>query len=80
VLALIRDLSPAQWLADPGDGSRSIYRIVEHMAESGCVYLRYLVGKVDGLAEALRAVQGDPAILPESCHRCGSSPARGWRR
>jgi predicted RNase H-like HicB family nuclease/uncharacterized damage-inducible protein DinB len=69
LLAVIGGLPPAQLLADPGDGSRSIYRIVEHMAESGCVYLRYLVGKVDGLAEALRAVQSDPAILPATLDR-----------
>jgi uncharacterized damage-inducible protein DinB len=64
VLAVIGGLPSEQLMAEPGDGSRSIFRIVEHMAEAGCVYLRYLVGKVDGLAEALRAVQSDPAVLP----------------
>jgi predicted RNase H-like HicB family nuclease len=47
VLALIRDLSPEQLVAEPGDGSRSLFRIVEHMAESGCVYLRYLALMLD---------------------------------
>jgi predicted RNase H-like HicB family nuclease len=57
LLELIRDLPPEQWLAEPAAGGRSIARIVEHVAESHCVYLRYIVGRVDGLPEALRAVQ-----------------------
>ena len=69
VLALIRDLPPAQLVAEPPDGSRSILNIVEHIAESGCVYLRYLVGKVDGLTEALRAVQNDPEAPADALAR-----------
>jgi predicted RNase H-like HicB family nuclease/uncharacterized damage-inducible protein DinB len=57
LLELIRDLSPEQLLAEPAAGGRAIARIVEHVAESHCVYLRYIVGKVDGLPEALNSVQ-----------------------
>ena len=63
LLALIREVPQAQLVAEPSDGSRSLFRILEHMTESQCVYLRYLVGKVDGLAEAQRAVQAGPAEL-----------------
>jgi uncharacterized damage-inducible protein DinB/predicted RNase H-like HicB family nuclease len=57
LLALLRDLPKEQLLAEPETGGRSIYQILEHVAESQSVYLRYLVGKVEGLSEALRAVQ-----------------------
>jgi predicted RNase H-like HicB family nuclease/uncharacterized damage-inducible protein DinB len=57
LLDSIRDLPPEQWLAEPAGGGRSIARIVEHVAESHCAYVRYTVGKVEGLSEALRAVQ-----------------------
>jgi uncharacterized damage-inducible protein DinB/predicted RNase H-like HicB family nuclease len=57
LLEPVRDLPSEQWLAEPAGGGRSIARIIEHVAESHCVYVRYTVGKVDGLSEALRAVQ-----------------------
>jgi predicted RNase H-like HicB family nuclease/uncharacterized damage-inducible protein DinB len=60
----IRDVTPKQLLAEPKSGGRSIQRILEHVAESHGVYLRYLVGKVDGLSAALRAVQQNPQALP----------------
>jgi predicted RNase H-like HicB family nuclease/uncharacterized damage-inducible protein DinB len=69
LLALIRDVPQAQLVAEPEGGSRSIYRILEHIAESQCVYLRYLVGRVDGLSEALRALQSDPEGLSAALAR-----------
>ena len=66
LLALIRDVPQAQLVAEPEGGGRSIYRILEHIAESQCVYLRYLVGKVDCLLEAQRAVQGGPESLSDA--------------
>ena len=66
LLELVRDLPLSQLLEEPKSGGRSIYHILEHVAESQVVYLRYLVGKVDGLSEALRAVQKEPVevLLP----------------
>jgi predicted RNase H-like HicB family nuclease/uncharacterized damage-inducible protein DinB len=46
--------------AEPEGGGRSISRILEHVAESQCVYLRMAVGKVEGLNEALHAAIADP--------------------
>jgi hypothetical protein len=51
-------------LAEPASGGRSLYRIAEHVAESHAVYLRYLVGRVDGLSEALRGLQGPETVAP----------------
>lgn len=64
LLQLIRDVSPERLVAEPEGTGRSIYRILEHAAASQCVYLRYAVGKVDGLSEALRAVQQGPEAIP----------------
>jgi predicted RNase H-like HicB family nuclease/uncharacterized damage-inducible protein DinB len=57
LLALVRELSSEQLDAEPAGGGRPITRILEHVAESHCTYLRYIVGKVDGLPEALRSLQ-----------------------
>ena len=66
LLELVRDLPLSQLLEEPKSGGRSIYHILEHVAESQAVYLRYLVGKLDSLSEALRAVQKGPVefLLP----------------
>ena len=63
LLELASDLPTERLATEPEGGGRSIYRILEHVAESHSVYLRYLVGKVDGLSEALRAVQQGPEGL-----------------
>ncbi len=64
LLKLIRDVPRKPLIAEPRSGGRSIYHILEHVAGSECVYLRYLVGKVDGLSEAMRAVEQSPDNLP----------------
>ncbi len=65
LLELIRDVTQEQMLIEPKGGGRSIYDILEHMAESHVVYLRYLVSNVDGLSQALKAVQKEgPDSLP----------------
>jgi predicted RNase H-like HicB family nuclease/uncharacterized damage-inducible protein DinB len=60
LLDLIKPLTREQLAGQPEKG-RSIQQILEHVAESDGYYLRYLVGKVDGLSEALKAVQAGPA-------------------
>ncbi|MBI2757641.1 MAG: type II toxin-antitoxin system HicB family antitoxin [Chloroflexi bacterium] len=65
LLELIRDVTQEQMLVEPKGGGRSIYGILEHMAESHTVYLRYLVSNVSGLSQALKAVQEEgPDSLP----------------
>jgi len=60
LLELVGELSEAQLLAQPETG-RTLHHILQHMAESHGVYLRYLVGKVDGLAALLRSIEHAPA-------------------
>lgn len=63
LLDLTRDLPEEQLLAEPEGRGRSLYHILEHLAESHGVYLRYLVSQVEGLSGALRAVrQGSPDL------------------
>ena len=69
LLEMIGDLPHRQLLAEPKGGGRSIYHILGHVAGSECVYLRYLVGKVDGLSDALRAVEQSPDHLPFALSR-----------
>ena len=66
LLQLIRDAPRKRLVAEPEGTGRSIYRILEHIAGSQCVYLRYLVGKVDGLSDALRVVEQGPVALPSA--------------
>jgi len=62
---MVSELSLDQLQEEPQGGGRSIYHILQHMAESQGVYLRYLAGKVDGLPDALKAVRDAPMeILP----------------
>lgn len=61
-LESIRALSQQQLAATPSNG-RSILEIVNHVAESEAVYLRYLVGKVDGQSDALKAVKNPVALI-----------------
>jgi predicted RNase H-like HicB family nuclease len=65
LLKSIRNLPRKRLIAKPAAG-RSIYEILGHVAGTECVYLRYLVGKVDGLSDAMRAVTSSddlPAAL-----------------
>jgi predicted RNase H-like HicB family nuclease/uncharacterized damage-inducible protein DinB len=64
LLGLVKALTREEWLTQPEKG-RTIRQILEHLAESDGYYLRYLVGKVEGLPEALKAVrEGPPEALP----------------
>lgn len=54
---LLRQVPSKQWGIEPKAGGRSIHGIVDHVAQANAVYLRYLVGKVDGLSEALKAIK-----------------------
>jgi len=56
---LIRTVPQAQLLAKPEKG-RSLHGILAHLASSHGYYLRYLVGKVDGLSQAIKAVSAGP--------------------
>jgi len=65
LLAQTRGLSPERTAAGPEAGGRSIDAILRHTAGSQGVYLRYLVGKVDGLSEALKQAEtAEPGTLP----------------
>lgn len=68
LLDAIRDLPAERLLAEPEMG-RSPYRILEHVAGSQAVYLRGMVGKVEGLPEAVRAVEAGPEALPAALTR-----------
>ena len=61
-LESIRALSRQQLAATPSNG-RSILEIVNHVAESEAVYLRYLVGKVDGQSDALKAIKNPDQLI-----------------
>ncbi len=69
LLELIGNVPRKQLLAEPKTAGRSIFGIIEHAAEAQGVYLRYLVGKVDGLADALKAVHASPETLPPALTR-----------
>ena len=68
LLKSIRHLPRKQLIAKPAT-SRSIHGILDHVAGSECVYLRYLVGKVEGLSDAMRAVESSPDDLPTALMR-----------
>ncbi len=63
LLKSIRNLPRKRLIAKPAAG-RSIHGILDHVAGSECVYLRYLVGKVDGLSDAMRAVESSSDDIP----------------
>ncbi len=63
-LELIAGLSTGQLVAEPLEKGRSIFHILEHVAGSHKEYLRMQVGKVDGMKEALQAIQPDRLTLP----------------
>jgi predicted RNase H-like HicB family nuclease/uncharacterized damage-inducible protein DinB len=69
LLQIIRDVPRKKLLAEPKGGGRSMYHILEHTAGSECVYLRYLVGKVEGLSDAIRTVEQSPDSLPYALSR-----------
>ena len=66
ILHMVRAIPRRTLLSETAAGSRSIYRLVEHVAEMECNALTNLVGRVDALTEMLKEVQRGPERLPES--------------
>jgi len=66
LLQVTLGLTDDQLTADPADGSRSFFQILEHTAGAQCGYLTYLVGRVPGLPPALKSVQQGPQDLHAS--------------
>lgn len=66
---LVGPLTPAQLLAAPEGPGRTIYAILAHTAAAGSAYLRYAVGRVDGLGEAVRAVEAEPEDIVAALER-----------
>lgn len=60
LLSVVRDIPPGRLEASREGESRTISRILGHIAGAHGVYLRYIVGKVDGLSGALKAVEQSP--------------------
>jgi len=70
LLTLIRATPPARFAADPAAGSRTLARIVDHVAAAGGGYVRSTVGPVAELSAALRAVaESRPEDLPATLPR-----------
>ena len=69
ILRMVGALSQQDLTAEPQSGGRPIARILEHLAESESAYLRYQVGKVEGLSEALKDVQRGPEGIVETLPR-----------
>lgn len=78
LLRLIGDLSPKQLSAQPYGGGRPIQSILEHVSEAQCVYLRYAVGKVEGLAEAARSVRESQPDMPSALARLWEISGARW--
>lgn len=57
---------PLELMAETPVRGRSIGAILEHLAESQAVYLRYQLGKVEGLAAVERAVHSDLLTRPQA--------------
>jgi predicted RNase H-like HicB family nuclease len=68
LLQLVRDLPPKQLVAEPMTG-RSIYRILEHVAGAHYAYMQSPVGRPEGLAAALRAVEQGPENVADALTR-----------
>jgi predicted RNase H-like HicB family nuclease/uncharacterized damage-inducible protein DinB len=76
LLERLQRLTPEQMAAHPEKG-RSFQEMLEHVAESDSIYVRYLVGKVDGMKEALATIKPDArAGLPALWQVCAGRLAR----
>ena len=64
LLGLIGNLTREQMEAEPGGRERSIHRILEHIAECQYVYLRAMLGRVNGLPSSLRSLREHLDMLP----------------
>lgn len=60
LLDFIRDLPLEKILEEPESGGRSILQILQHVTDSEVVYLRYLVGKVPPVSDAMKTVSKGP--------------------
>jgi predicted RNase H-like HicB family nuclease len=69
VHALVGPLTSAQLRAAPEGPGRTLYAILAHAA-AGSAYLRYAVGRVDGLGEAVRAVEAQPEDIVAALEPC----------
>ncbi len=78
LLKLIRDIPRRRLVAEPKGTGRSIYQILEHIAAAQCMYLRYAVGKVDGLSDALKTVQQGPEDLHAALTRLWQISSARW--
>jgi len=77
VMQLLAQLPQARLAAAPDGPGRSLRGILEHVANADAAYLRYIVGKVDGLSDALRSVDRGPGpIEPALLHLWQLSAAR----
>jgi predicted RNase H-like HicB family nuclease len=64
ILALLKDISINQLTQEPPDGHRSLYRILEHAAESEYTYLRMQMGPDKEIAAACKALSpNDPGLF-----------------
>lgn len=54
---------PADTLDSAPEGERSLRAIAQHLSEAQGYYLRYLTGKVDGVAGAQAAVRQSPELV-----------------
>jgi hypothetical protein len=59
----IKDFTHDQLVAIPPDHHRPLYGILEHVTSSQIVYLRYLVGPIESVNAAAKAISPDPANL-----------------
>jgi hypothetical protein len=69
LLDMLMDIPQPRWEEKPEGSGRPIYEILRHSAESQCVYLRYLVGKVEGLNELLHQLGPDPLLSGRAYER-----------
>ncbi len=72
LIKLVQDMPARVLVSQPEGGGRTIDAILKHAAGAQGGYLRYLVGKVDGLSAALKAVEAaDPETVPLALARLG---------
>lgn len=66
LLDLLRGLPPEAMLAEGMPQGRPIFTILRHIAEAQCTYLRYTVGRVEGLLPAMKAVERGPEAVSKA--------------
>lgn len=68
LLELIQPLTPAQLYAEPPDGHRSVYLIIEHAAESEYSYLHMQTGPIKEIMLAKKAITSANPLLPAALY------------